>query len=292
MNLTGLYLSRGTAGSTPGPITLVRQSFLGLSKFAEWAATDGYNLFVVAILAWGLGSSLFIVVRSWRNRGTESGSPERLFLARLICATVVGVMTTSALLFGYYTNGFLGSRLPLAVFPISACAGAVALDLVTALRLRLRSPKLTPMLMVACTAVAVLPIVATSVTQFRPTYAPELVRLLRTEYVGKPIVSQSWGPFYIFALTGGRTATIGAPPLEPTQMDRKLIEPLRNQAGELYYVCVTATFVWYTLPQGAEPCEFATARMAEAGHVLLNSGPGWSIMRVQPESVVGFSGSK
>ena len=220
-------------------------------------------------------------------RGDETG--RRLFLARLIVATLVGAIAASTLLYGYFIDGFVDSRLPLAVFVIAPSVGVVALELDYLLSFRWTSPHRTTL----CMAIALLPLVVSSATHYHPPIAADVFRLLQTEYRGKTIVSPSMGPamagpHLAFALTGGRAVSSWYLDVSPQQLEQ--LEPLRDADGTLTYVCVDTLYLRERalrpglVPSHASACDPAVASMASQGHTVVASGVGWGVMRLNREA--------
>ena len=279
--LATTYARRGTAGAPMGPGIFAYQAWHGLARLAGDVAYATYNRAVFVVVVAGVMISLRTLLR-----GDETG--RRLFLARLTIATLAGAVATSTVLYGYFVDGFVDSKLPLAAFLIAPSVGVVALELDYLLSFRWHSPRRTPL----CMAVALLPLVIGSATQFHPPIAVDVFRLLQTEYRGRTIVSPHLGaamagPHLAFALTGGRAVPSEDFDVPPHQLER--LEPLRDADGTLTYVCVNTLYIRELALRGSAPrglpsvCDVAVARMVSRGHTVVASGVGWAVMRLNRE---------
>jgi len=276
------YARRGTAGAALGPGTFAYQAWHGLARLGGEIAYITYNRAVFVVVIAGILISLRTLVR-----GDATG--RRLFLARLTVATLAGAIATSTLLYGYFTDGFVDSKLPLAVFLIAPSVGVVALELDHLLAFRWTSPHRTAL----CTAVVLLPIVVSSTTHYRPPIAVDVFRLLQSEYRGRTIVAPSpapWmaGPHLAFALTGGRAVPSWGFDVPPQQLEQ--LESLRDVDGALTYMCVDTLYLRELALRPeftrryVSHCDQAVARMASRGHTVVASGVGWGMMRLNRES--------
>jgi hypothetical protein len=276
------YARRGTAGAAMRPGTFAYQAWHGLARLGGEIAYITYNRAVLVAVIAGIVISLRTLLR-----GDETG--RRLFLARLTVATVAGAIATSTLLYGYFTDSFVDSKLPLAVFLIAPSVGVVALELDYLLSFRWTSPHRTAL----CMAVALLPIVISSATHYQPPIAVDVFRLLQSEYRGRTIVAPSpapWmaGPHLAFALTGGRAVPSWGFDVPPQQLEH--LEPLRDADGALTYVCVDTLYLRELALRPeftrryASHCDLAVARMASRGHTVVASGVGWGIVRLNREA--------
>jgi hypothetical protein len=91
----------------------------------------------------------------------------------------------------------------------------------------------------------------------------------------------------MFALTGGRSVAAGDIDVPPADMAR--LEPLRDADGMLTYVCVDTLYLRELALRGIETppfpsvCELAATRMVARGHMIVASGVGWTVMRLNHE---------
>jgi hypothetical protein len=276
------YARRGTAGAAMQPGTFAFQAWHGLARLAGEIAYITYNRAVLVAVIAGIMIALRTLVR-----GDETG--RRLFLARLTLASLAGAIATSTLLYGYFTDAFVNSKLPLAVFLIAPSVGVVALELDYLLSFRWTSPHRTTL----CMAMALLPIVVSSATHYQPPIAVDVFRLLQREYRGRTIVAPSpapWmaGPHLAFALTGGRAVPSWGFDVPPEQLEH--LEPLRDADGTLTYVCVDTLYLREIALRPefvrlyASHCDQAVARMASQGHPVVAGGVGWWVMRLNREA--------
>jgi hypothetical protein len=279
--LTITYARRGTDGAPMGPGTLIYQAWHGLFRLAGWTALITHNRVILIIVISGIMISLRTLLRG-------DGTGQRLFLARLTIATTAGVAASSAVLYGYFVDGFVESMLPLVVFLIAPSLGVVALELEHLLAYRWNSPYLGAL----CGCLVLLPLLVASAMQYRPPIAVELFQLLQTEYRGRTIVSPLLGsamagPQLAFALTGGRAMPSGDIDVPPENL--RSFEPLRDPDGTLTYVCVDTLYIREVALRGISPkeflsvCDLASARMLARGHTIVTSGTGWTIMRLGRE---------
>lgn len=277
------YARRGTDGAEMGLGAYARQAWDGTVLLIGQIGFDTYNRAVLVI--W-----IASVVLSLRTLGRGDATEPRRFLARLTVATLGGTVVTSALLYGYFVDGFVHSRLPLAVFLVAPAIGVVAVELRVLVGARSSSPLLGPL----CSGVALLPLVAASISQYRPPVAVEMFRLLQTEYRGKAVVAPNLGPALsgpelAFALTGGRAFRTGD--VDVTSEDLRHLEPLRDADGTLTYVCLDTLYLRWTTKLGAvNVCDLAVSRMVPRGHDVLAEGIGWTIMRVNREAALSDVG--
>jgi hypothetical protein len=270
------YVRRGTVGESGGGARYLYQAWNGPVLLLTQVALGTYNLAVLVMVLKGVVSSVVAL-----RRGSLSDAHR--FVGNLTVATTVSMIATSTVLYGYFVDGFVLSMLPLTTFLIAPALGIVALEL-RAILGRLSS---WPQLTMLSTVVVLAPLVAASITHFRPPIAVELFHRLQTEYRGKTIVGPNPGawqmnPALAFALTGGRA--VPTSDIDATPDDVRRFEALRGADGSLTYVCLDTLY----LRDGPNParrstCDVAVDRMVPRGHQIMAQGNGWAIIQVARE---------
>lgn len=277
-DLTDTYLRRGTPDTDPGLGIFVAQARAGLwALFASLGS--GSILPLPAILSWGVVSAPVALF--------SSRCPSRRFLAALMLSVAAGALAVATLLSGYFLGGFLGSGLPLVTFLLAPAVGIAALDIAAVLARF--SPRLAPVVPPALLLLYVGPLLS----QVRAPVDGEIFRLLRQEYAGQPFVSTSGRGLMLSALTGSKVVDARGAALAGN--NRRLVEPYRGSDGRLLYFCIDPVFnrfgdrsatqaVDRGSPAGVpDVCAGAAADMVADGQEVERQGPGWVIMRVNPE---------
>ena len=270
------YARRGPEGATGGPGRYLFQSWHGLLLLLDTMALETYNRVVLVVIVAGLTIATVKLLR-----GRYDG-PRRV-LASLLLATSLGAMATSALLHSYFVDTYVVSLLPCGVFLVALATGVVAVEIydVTA-----RLSHSQAVASYACLA-ALLPVVAASVTTYRPPIGVEYMSLLRTSFRDQAIVGPTVGqwlfaPELAFALTGGRAAQTGS--FEATPEDLERFAELRGPDGTLTYACLDTLYIRRTARSGdPSVCEVAEGRLVQRGHEVVADGFGWTVMRLYAE---------
>ena len=270
------YARRGSAGDAGGPGSMLLHAVQGPAMLGSMVATGTHNLLVLMVAVSGL-------VFGARNLlpGRAVG-PER-FVSALAVASAFGMVATSAVLFGYFVDGFVRTLLPISVFLIAPAAGVVAFELRRLLSRRFRVHYLGAV----CSLIVLAPIAAGSASHFRPPTAVELFERLENDYRGRTIVAPNPNPAQVtpelaFAFTGGRalrTSEVAATPEDIVQF-----ESLREPDGTLTYLCLDIVYLrWKSSPEAANTCDPAVEEMQMRGHTVVASGVGWTMMQLYRE---------
>ena len=274
-DLTATFARRTTHGASTGIDQHLLKSVLGLIVLCVSVSRDAYNHVVGSILVVGLMAAPVLLLRGRRSE------PHR-FLVMLMISTTLGAVVTSTLLFNYFVEGFVFSQLPLATFLIAPAMGIVSLELQRLLAGRWPRPGLAAL----CGAMALLPLLAASVTMYRPPVAPDLIRLLATSYQGRSIVGPGISPELAFALTGGRAASIGgigsslSVPAVPA--DREQLASMRDADGTLTLACLDPVTPAHTKNPLFADCKDILADMAPRIRSTDAVGAGWTVARFEP----------
>jgi hypothetical protein len=277
--LAATYQRRGTVGESSGVLRYLYQAWHGPLLLLNMVARDTHNLPVFVMVLWGVLSSCLALRRA-------SPSDAHRLLATLTVSVAGATVATSTILYGYFVDGFVVSLLPLATFLVAPALGVVALEL-RAILGRLVTWRYLGALIAA---VVLAPLVAGSISHFRPPVAVELFNLLQTEYRGRTIVGPNLGPWHAnpelaFALAGGRA--FWTSDVDATPEDVRRFESLREADGSLTYICLDTVYLRdRSQPGGHNVCDVAVSRMVPRGHQIVAEGTGWAIMRIGREGEV------
>lgn len=274
--LATTYARRGTAGAESGPERFIFQAWHGLYALAMTIARDTYNRPVLLLTVAGIGFSILMLRR-------PDTTPSERFVAALSVSGVLGALTTSTLLYGYFMGGFVESLLPLTVFLIAPALGAAALEIRRLLSFRF----LTPHLGTISGALVLVPMVVSSVMHFEPPVAVPLFQMLQSDLRGRAVLAPFLGPALAgpelaFALGGGRAAA--TTDIDATPADLERLASMSDPDGTLTYVCLDTLYLRQRTKLGAySVCEIAEQRLTARGHPAVASGLGWTVIRLDSD---------
>jgi len=270
------YVRRGATGEADAPSGVLGRALHGPALLGSMVATGTHNPGVLLLAVAGS-------VLALRNLARHHGGGSERFVSAVTVAALAGTIATSAVLYGFFVDGFVGSVLPLSIFIIAPAAGVVWFELRTLLS-RMLAPRYSGLI---CGAIVLLPMVVSTAAHVRPPVAADLFRLLQTDYRGRTIVAPypnagHTEPELAFALTGGRAFRTSE--VEATPEDVVSFEPLREPDGTLTYLCYDTVYLrWIASPEAANICDPAVEQMQARGHVIVASGKGWTMMQLNRE---------
>jgi hypothetical protein len=277
--LTATYARRGTNDAHMTIWTYLLHTWLGLLMLVSGVASEMYNPFVGVILYCGMIAAPWLLVR-----GRLTGP--RRFLAVLSVSTTFGAIATSTLLHGYFVDAFVASQLPFATLLIAPSTGLVALEL----RRRLAACCPWKGLGAVCGAAVLLPLVASSVSHYRPPVVPDLIRLLATDYQNRSIVGPGITAEFAFAMTGGRSASIGglgtSAGFPAVAADLERLRSMNDLDSPLLFLCLEPMYRGHATNPLFAACQDIVTDMAPRMRDTVASGRGWMLVRLDPETAV------
>jgi len=275
--LAATYVRRGPGGAQMALWTYFIHSWLGFLRLFTSVGKDMYNPFVAVILMSGLVVAPWLLVR-------RQLSEAHRFVAILTVSATFGAIVTSTLLFGYFVDAFIESQLPFASLMIALSIGTVALGLH---RLVVHYSRLD-VLGAVCGAAMLLPVVAASVSLYRPPVTPDLIQVLTDDYQGRSIVGPGLIAEFAFAMTGGRAASLGGLgssagfPAVAADLDR--LRSMRDADGTLLFLCLEPVYPAHATNPLFAACRDLVADMAPKMRGTVASGQGWMLMRFDPDA--------